>query len=531
MRAFRRSIESAGLSPKDVDFYLTTNRKLSGDAKDWFKQELSRGEFKALLHRGVKKKKNLAKLPYTKLYPIFKNLKYDYRDLDTVHSQITEISDGHGMLPHEVEQGVDAVVGHLNKLASSSGDRIVNRSMLIEKLVGRKNPFGLTGDSSLEVQRQEVRDFKNHETQGMPTVARAVIADIANSAGLHPFVLVKGAGGCGKSVAVSGSASRNLVAPHIAPGFVLIVKAADLAKTSVQDAVSRWRNQTENPDGNEFQKSVGRLRLATQSLPTITIYVDGVDERHGQQGLPTEARVCLSKLIEQAVASIEDGVPAMSVVVTCRTDDDLNSILGGGGFALALEPFSLSVLEFDDDEMLSVVRELKGDPVVNDRLESHLSLHLGNPGDHPPSSLSPIAPDRLNTIRHPVLWRCFSQLTDDEKNAYLDGKSEATGLLAEKYVDWFYRKVESRVGPLALNSAKIAMSSAAKGFASDASRNGRLTDDWIKPCSEAGCLAIHQMPIFEEAISAGLIERRGHHWRWLRPWLCEWIANGEVGNA
>ncbi|WP_404307994.1 hypothetical protein [Neorhodopirellula lusitana] len=528
--AFRRSVDTAKLDPKDVEFYLTTNRQLNDNAADWFSKITSRDEFKTRLHNGVKKKKNLAKLPFTKLYPIFRNLTHDHRDLDAIKDQIAKVSDRHGMLPNEVKMGVDAVVGHLKGVASSSGDRIVNRQVLLEKLLGRGNPLSLSEDDSITLQQNEVSGFKNRETQGVSTVSRAVMSDIAEAAGVHPFVLVKGAGGCGKSVAVCDSASRAFESLTIAPGFALIVKASELERTSIQTAVARWRQQVENPDQNDFRRSIGRLRLASSVLPTMTIYVDGVDERMGQQGLTAESRELLSNLIDEAIASVQNGVPGLSVVVSCRTQEDLDSILGGGGFALAAKPHPVSVLEFDDDEILNVVRDLGGDTIVKERIESHLRLRRGKIGDQIPSGDAPIAADRMDTIRHPVLWRCFAQLADADQHAFLGGESEAAGKLAARYIDWFYRKVNARIGPLALNAARIALSFSAERFANDSSREATLVDDWIKPCSDAGCPPIHQMPIFEEAISAGLIERRGGQWRWLRPWLCEWIANGEAVN-
>jgi hypothetical protein len=148
--------------------------------------------------------------PYTVLYPIFRNLEYEHRDLAAAQSQITEIADRHGMHDHEVQTGINTIVGFLNEVAKSPGEREITRQLLIEKLVGRPDPVSLTSDRSLCLQQNAVTHFKDHETQRATTIDRTVYGDIASAASLHPFVLVKGEGGCGKSVAVSEAARLNL---------------------------------------------------------------------------------------------------------------------------------------------------------------------------------------------------------------------------------------------------------------------------------------------------------------------------------
>ncbi|WP_040769170.1 hypothetical protein [Novipirellula maiorica] len=299
LEAFRKSVEASGLPARDFEFCLTTNRVLDAEAKAWMKTGKSKEKFKVYLHKNLSVD-SAKEYRHTVLYPIFRSMEYDHRDLAACENEITKIADRHGMHDHEIQAGINTIVGFLNEVARSSGERKVNRQLLLKKLVGHSDPVSLTSERSLGVQLDAVKLYKDRETQRTITIDRTVYNDIANAARCYPFVLVQGEGGCGKSVAVSEAARLNLESREHPPGFAIVVKAAELGQTSIQLAVKSWRKQVENPDQTEWELSIARLRRAKPDPPILAIYVDGIDERHGLQGLPSEARSVLSRLIFDA---------------------------------------------------------------------------------------------------------------------------------------------------------------------------------------------------------------------------------------
>jgi hypothetical protein len=135
----------------------------------------------------------------------------------------------------------------------------------------------------------------------------------------------------------------------------------------------------------------------------------------------------------------------------------------------------------------------------------------------------------MNMIAHPVLWRCFTGLSDEEKHRFLDGNQAELAKLAKSYILWFFAKVEKRVGDSKLDVIRVAIKKIAQRFVDDPERDGRWSEDWISACSEAGCFELNHDRVFYEAISAGVLELKDageRIWKWRRPWLCEFFAAG-----
>ncbi|TWU54982.1 hypothetical protein Poly51_37310 [Rubripirellula tenax] len=531
--AFRRSILASKVPPADIDCYLTTNRPLCEAAKKWFEgnsaKKMTGHQFRDLLHDGIKAKTKKT-LPFTRFHPVFNCLKYDRRDLNKVKSEIESVANSHGMKEHELAIGINNLIGLLTVIASST-TRDLNRQQLIEALVCRTDPLSLTCDRSAEIQKKGVLLFKKMQGATETTLHRGIVSEIAKAAGLHPFILVKGEGGCGKTVTVCDSAIENLRTRGVPPGFVLIVKADQLNRTSVQDAVRSWRNQDENPDQLAWDETMKRLEKANSQRPVLTLYIDGVDERHGRQGLPIKARNFLCELIFAATESIRDGMPTFSVVVSCRRESELSD-LGVGGFPFSEKPFPFSVSQFTNGDLSRLAGELKSCPRAGRRIRDHLSTRQTTHGVAP-STEKPVHLDRIDIIRHPVFWRCFTLMSVPEQHSFLDGTAESRDAIALSYVRWFFQKVSDRIGDLPLNAAQVAMKESAKRFLTgNPSREADLNDDWLAPCDAVKCPPTHQMPIFDEAVSAGLIEheRGGNNrkWRWNRPWLCEYFARESI---
>jgi len=277
------------------------------------------------------------------------------------------------------------------------------------------------------------------------------------------------------------------------------------------------------------------LERAFAKRPVLTLYIDGVDEKYGNQGLPAEARSVLCEMIREATGSCLNGSPYFGLVLSCRDERDLRG-LGGGGFPLAQQPTVFTVSEFSNGELLSLARRYQGCPRIARRIQDHLAIRQTTrrvaASNEAPSNEVPVDPDRIEIIRHPVFWRCFTEiLSEMEQHSFLDGTPESKASIANSYIEWFFQKVNARIGTVTLNATHVAMRNSAKRFLTgNPEREADLYDDWLTPCESAGCPETHRMPIFYEAVSAGLIEPNGPSsvkWRWKRPWLCEYFANEE----
>ena len=533
--AFKKSLGDGDLNANDVDLYLTTNRKLNSGSDDWNKAK-SATEFKSLLHDGVSEEV-LTKLPYTLLWPIFQRLVISQLGPDDANSRIVSIGKQYGMLHHEIESGIQKVIGLLVQTASSPGSRSLNRTKLIEALVQYPSPYQLNGKVSADLQKGEVLSFRDNETQFpqtklKQTISRSISSQIALSTMSHPLVIVKGDGGVGKSVAMSDAALINLGDPKQPPTFALILKAADLERSSVQSAVKRWRNQNYNPDGNDLRQCLERLGGVSSFLPTIAVYVDGIDERGGFQSLSFDARQSLMGLIQSANApSLADGTHSLSIVLSCRTEAELEG-LGGGGFSPACSLMRISVGDFDHDELEALSTNLQGDAAVANRFKAHLSIGHSRRTVPKQSTLAPINPLRWKLLSRPIIWRFFAQLSDAQKHAFLDGAKDALEALANEYKKWFFNKVEQRLGQR--DWAKSAFRSVAERL--DKGKNPlqeTYLNDWVVPLRTIHCPDVYHRQLFDEGLSAGIfeiIDTENLIWQWKHDWLRDSFAKGDNWN-
>ncbi len=137
------------------------------------------------------------------------------------------------------------------------------------------------------------------------------------------------------------------------------------------------------------------------------------------------------------------------------------------------------------------------------------------------------SPAPMKSIRHPVLWRFFSDLDVPNQHACLNGNSDGLDQLACAYLTWFRRKAERRIGGLVRDACLTALEAVAEHFRNNPAGVGEKVRDWVEPCIGAGCNRLHAEQIFGEAMTTGLLvgaERLGRRWRWKHPWFCEYLC-------
>jgi len=525
--AFKKSLDYGNLSASDVDLYLTTNRPYDAAATSWSKAK-NETDFKFCLHKNLPLKSAKA-LPFTLLWPIFKQMKLDFKTQGDVINDIAKLGGQYGMRCHEIPPGILRVIGLLTEIAKSPGSRLLSREKLIEALVQHPNPFRLNGRDSIDLQKREVTSFRQKETQISATISRSVSGTIASMISTKPIVIIKGEGGMGKSVAMSDAAAINIETAEQPPAFALIIKAADLDRNSVQSAIARWRNQGSNPDGNNLNHSLERLRGSSPFFPTIAVYVDGIDERGGFQSLSFDARHSLMDLVNEANESFRtQSIHKMSIILSCRTEAELQG-LGGGGFPAADLPVPISVGEFDYDEVETLCSELKCDQAVANRIKAHFASRSSGRTTRP-TTLASVDPNRAKLLCRPILWRFFAALQDADKHAFLDGTQDALDALAREYVTWFFNKVTCRIGQEQRDIAIEAFRAVGQRFVEGKNQTpAAFKEDWIEPLREIGCFGIHHRKFFDEGLSAGVfevIDTDRQFWQWKYDWLRDGFAKG-----
>jgi hypothetical protein len=530
--AFKKSLDDGNLKAIDVDLFLTTNRKLNSVSEDW-KKATNATEFKSLLHDGVSEE-GLTKLPYTLLWPIFQRLVFTQIGPNDASRGMASLGRQYGMRVHEIEPGIQKVIGLLLQTASLPGSRSLSRAKLVEALVQHPSPYRLNGEESVDLQRREVLSFRNAETQFTKTISRSISSQIALMTTSHPVVIVKGDGGVGKSVTMSDAALINLESPAQPPAFALILKAADLERSSVQSAVARWRNQSNNPDGNDLRQCLERLLGVSPSIPTIAIYVDGIDERGGLLSLSFDARQSLMGLIQAAIEpTIAEGTHSLSIVISCRTEAELQG-LGGGGFSPSGSLMRISVGDFDRGDLEALATSLQGDPDLTNRIKAHFGERRVRSSTHRQTNPTAVNSDRAKLLSRPIIWRFFAQLSDAQKHAFLDGSQDALEALATEYKKWFFNKVAQRIGQLQRDLSEVAYASVAKKSIDGKNLIPKTySDDWIEPLRSIGCPEIHHRQLFDEGLSAGIfemIDTGNQIWQWKYDWLRDSFAKGDNWN-
>lgn len=509
----------------EFEFEFVTNRLPSRRCEEWINASgKSARELVALIQ-----KSSGSKVPdVQELASVLEKLGFIFREEGDLQNTLVEAGSSFGMLQDEIASRVDELVGLLLRKAGSDGRRIVHRNKVLKALTGEESPWGLRCEESVGFRQVDVEKYKRRETNGLATIPRRVSEDIAQAVFQHPLTIVTGEGGVGKSVAVCDAISAGLRYPTSAPGFGLILRATETSAESVMRLIANWRNFSRNMDGQDFSRSIRRLRRAFADSPLLVVCIDAIDERKGEARLPDRVQRFIEQLIGDAEESHKaKGIPEISVVLTCRNEKELRNLGCPFGF---LTPFHhVMVGPFDDGEVNALSAGL--DKSVRNRILAQLSDMPSRFTKTRTSTIWDVAPDVSCSIRHPVVWRFFAELDASTQHDCLSAEPDGLDILAEKFLEWFQIKSEGRISGLSSSECPTAMAAVAKRFRENPARIGDRSSDWIAPSVSVGCSEVHASQLLVEVITAGIVESvesDGRRWRWRHTWLCQYLLRKEI---
>ncbi len=440
-----------------------------------------------------------------------------------LREEIRKIGASFGMLDAEVDIGIDRLVGLIMEKAGHPGNRIVWSEEINSAFAGYRSPYRLLSKHSVQLRCDDTAQYKRRETDRKPTIPRKVAEDIARAVFEHPVVVVVGDGGCGKSVALSDAVTIWLQDEDNPPGFCWIVPALQANPEAMMNAVARSRNLAQHADGQDYRRSIRRLRQAYSDNPLLVICIDALDEKDGKSRLPDQVQRFVQELMDEATESRQkQGLPVVAVVVACRRITELENLSRGHQFGIPYH--RIDVAAFDDDDLDKLIGNLDGD--VQSRIAGHLQLPRWQTSRLPYRSERSVSADVMNVIRHPVMWRLFSESEPRVQDACLD---DVLGLdqLGGRYLDWFRRKAEIRISGLRQGECSAALLAVCERFKDNPARVADRANDWINPCTnDAGCCPLNAGQLLTEAITAGIVveeESDGRRWRWKHKWFCEYL--------
>jgi hypothetical protein len=528
LQTFLKSVRSQGMEIDQAAFELVTNRPYSRDCEKWIAAKTGSG---SNLDNLIRRSSESDVADISDLASIFRNLDYKQASHDALRAEIQKTGAKFGMLDEEIKAGVDRLVGLLMRKAGVSGTRIVSRKEVHKAFVGHDNPYQLLSEDSVRLRRHDTARYKHLETEGQATIRRSVSDEIARAVFEYPVIVVVGDGGCGKSVAVSDAVAICLHDKDHPPGFGLIVPALEADPQATMGAVAHWRNLVEHTDGQDYPRSIDRLRRACADNPLLVICIDAIDEKAGAPRLPDRVQRFVREQMDCAMRDHQIyGIPVTVVVLTCRRVDELENLTRGP--ELDMPYHRINVTAFDDDELTQLIVELDGS--VRSRIAGHLQLPGWQISQFPSRSERPISPDSMKTIRQPIIWRFFSKLDVQAQHACLDDV-RGLDLLGPRYLDWFRRKAEIRIRSLQNRECSEALlavcfgvkdNPACHGFKDNPARVAERETDWLIPCTAAGCARLNAGLLLGEAITAGILiedESGGRRWRWKQKWFCEYL--------
>jgi hypothetical protein len=456
-----------------------------------------------------------------------------------------------GCFDDEIEAGVDRLIGYIARSTAASPDPVtITEVVLLQAVTGSGQVRLLMPDTATRPEERMFTSFRDDRarTRGA-VVRREKDVELWAQVGTHPVVLVTGRGGSGKTVALWNSASHEADNQAGSGGFADVRYAPEVSDHWVQDLVRKWRETepAQLPRDESATNSIGRLVVANPDLdrPVLHLGVDGMDVY-----LPTQSRNAIRDLIRSLVqlheSSSERQAPPCTLVMTCRTKNELDRVLflGRGydspdfeGIAQVefgdFEPEFLAYGVLDTAEANGIDREIAG------RLSSALfrlsstdatqvlSEPLGSSGAAAGGGDQDVPEHVLSALRHPAMWRAFLDPDVREVHqAILNGDQGGLSRLAKVFVRRFEHQTEERMGDKLIRTGMVqdVLQSVALWMAQKPATVVKR-NQWTQAAAGLSDVSpVVSVKLRDEAESFGVLTRAGDAWTWRHSFVGEYLA-------
>jgi hypothetical protein len=520
-----------------ISYKLVTNRRLTPDGKKTqsaAKNNASSGKLDA-----IDKAKGRTKAKNRSYREILKVLIYQQINASKFESELRFASSRLGVNEVEFRDGLDRLVAYFVKLAAEVGSAAFPRSKLDEKLAGFAEPKGITLPEVAAELRKEVTIFQGGAKLPSTLYRRAAVDEINAAKTKSPVIIVYGTGGCGKSAAIWDAMRDNLPAAPANPLHYLIADfASEMPSKWLMRTIGKWRNAPEDFWGLDTpERSLFRLRIAAGSdiRPLVLLAIDGFDELN-----EASDRAQLQSFLRLAwddFMNSENSTPRVILLVTCRDPDEVLRLLRHRGRAyLQYRVDSVTKVSMDDfspTELRELANRHLSVPIAR-RLNARIvQKPMVAPTEEMAEGIAPLAPQDsvdekvYNAIRHPLLWRFFSDQDSATQGRILNGDRAALWILCRSYIEWFCEKAKDK--PFGGNSqAVIAMLRSVASAAPPTDELRKRQEHWIEPAMNTGMPLYYANGLFDEAKSFGLIQAdfptgTTEIWRWRHAFVTEYL--------
>lgn len=461
----------------------------------------------------------------------------------------------HGCVQSALHQGLDRCIGLLNRRASTYGAVSITKEDLVEAFVGFPKARLLTPDVVAQCSRKQLTEMATRRTltpYEKQMIRRDVLTDLSRKTETFALVVLTGSGGNGKTATLWHWIDECLTSalPAQRGVYYALISAEEASDDCLAEQLCSWADLPSSHAWHLHKPEYILEQLQAASgmgnRPLVFLGLDAVDE-----ALLTRDRPRLCDLLrwfwrEGILAKQEQRLPRATAVVTCRSQRELTR-----NWLQVASPFgdldehtiiaTVDVLPFTSVELREVAR-MSLSQKVSARLEKALipgerselvplvpmPSTLPSPLLFPGSFPSAPAVDRriLQSLHHPVLWRCFLALNDQNvQTLVLDGESSALHRLAAIFFGWFVHKVKLRGYLLSEHNLKKVMQAVAV-TSSQKTATHQSRADWIRAAQATGLTTEYlSEKLFEEAFSAGLIVLDDQdRWFWYHGFVGDFLA-------
>jgi len=533
-----------GKSTATVKYALVTNRPLSGPLENCLEEHTKK--LYAWRTGCDHKDKPLGVERLEKL----KRLRFVFASMEDWQQKLRGLAREYGLLPDEIETGINALCGRLalDTVATADPPRVTRESLLsifcgsdrAQRLVPRcawqSTIAALDGFRAVRV------PLKGH------VVRRDKDDELWELARNYPVVAVTGPGGSGKTVALWNWAAAQAPAEDGSGRFVGIKFAPEVPEYWVYQLVWKWRglSHVDDPKGRDHERAMKRLLIANpeRGRPILLLAIDGLDADIDEEALG-RIRILVKWLVQSHPQVTGNHEPPCTLVLTCRTEEELRRKLGsGGGFGSPEFP-RIEVVDFGDFEPKQLAggaldeetRVVLGERVAGRLSDALLEYSLANPAllSSPAvllASAGASGPARdipsyvLDALLHPLIWRAFLDLPSaDVRMAVLDGDPWGLRQLAEITVSRFDFQTKERLDLKAHPSGLIrhALADVAH-WMSDNSRAIISRTDWREAMKDhmSGSLA---RKLLGEAETGGIIIQSSDGCSWRHAFVADYLLS------
>lgn len=551
LRAFHRCSEAASAEFPVTGFVLVTNRDLNDAVRQQHEQRTTAFDDHKRSNRDwlnvpegqkkeIEEKFGSVEAAARAWYAVFQNLSiYPRIGADYWLRTLREYVAARGLYDEEFDPALSRLVGDAFR-TTLEGPAEFSQSWLNRCLLGTPGARSLRlsapdDDSARLIAADAARLWLTNSlgVTELALVRRDYLGALGDQLAQRPIVLVLGGGGCGKS-----TLAAHFLLESAPSRFVAVLSARDLRNPWLGHAFNTWLDPA---SGRHLQPHTSdevprRLRHANPNSPSpiLLVDIDGLDERGDL------SREDIRELVTLCRDLRDGGVSDMAIILTSRAtapaaDRARRSLLADllsvdypgdveGQFGVVL------IDDFTEAEFTGVLQHVHVS--VRSRLQLTMATMGGTLSDMSAAestslpNATPVIPDLVASLRHPVLWGVFSRLPVEDQHQVLDGVAAGLNRLAEMFIERFCLKANRRRPTLQGERVRRALIRIARNFPPRQAVASRQAN-WVMHAArlvtedEAGFL-------FEEAASYGMIrEEEPGRWTWRHRFLRASLAAQE----